>query len=152
MFPNISNYILISESWYIKLTKELNNPMKKLINMQNLENNECFRWCLIRYLNPVGKNPLRISKAHKNYVDELRFKEIKCPVIVKDYANNEEMNTIAINVVIYEINCINLIYNANKKFQKNAEILLITEDCECESENKCECKSKFFQINPIYFD
>ena len=152
MFPNISNYILISESWYIKLTKELNNPMKKLINMQNLENNDCFRWCLIRHLNPVGKNPLRISKAHKNYVDELRFKEIKCPVTVKDYANNEEMNTIAINVFIYEINCINLIYNANKKFQKNAKMLLITEDCECESENKCECKSKFFQINPIYFD
>lgn len=152
MFPNISNYILISESCSIKLTKELNNPMKKLIDMQNLENNECFRWCLIRYLNPVGKNPLRISKAHKNYVDELRFKEIKCPVTVKDYANNEEMNTIAINVFIYEINCINLIYNANKKFQKNAEILLITEDCECESGNKCKCKSKFFQINPIYFD
>ena len=62
------------------------------------------------------------------------------------------MNTIAINVFIYEINCINLIYNANKKFQKNAKMLLITEDCECESENKCECKSKFFQINPIYFD
>lgn len=62
------------------------------------------------------------------------------------------MNTIAINVFIYEINCINLIYNANKKFQKNAEILLITEDCECESGNKCKCKSKFFQINPIYFD
>ena len=64
MFPDISNYVLISESCYIKLTKELNNPLKKLINMQNLENDECFRLCLIRYLNPVSKHSLRISKAH----------------------------------------------------------------------------------------
>ena len=30
--------------------------MKGLINIQN-EDNECFRWCLVKYLYPVHKNP-----------------------------------------------------------------------------------------------
>ena len=43
------------ESSYFLLPKELRNPMKGLINIKK-KNDECFRWCLVRYLNPVSKN------------------------------------------------------------------------------------------------
>ena len=38
--------------------------MKSLINIKN-KDNECFRWCHIRQLNPMERNPDRITKADK---------------------------------------------------------------------------------------
>ena len=51
---NIVQYQPMKGSSYIKLPQELRNSSKGLINMKN-EDNECFRWCHIRYLNPVDK-------------------------------------------------------------------------------------------------
>ena len=58
----IQHQLVISEiapcegSFYFPMPNELRNPMKGLINIQN-EDNECFRWFLVQYLNPVNKNP-----------------------------------------------------------------------------------------------
>ena len=41
-------------SSYFPLPKELRNPAKELINVQN-KDNDCFTWCLFRYLKPVNK-------------------------------------------------------------------------------------------------
>ena len=50
-FLNIVEYTPLNGSSYIKLPSELNNPKKGLINLKN-NDNECFRWCHIRSLNP----------------------------------------------------------------------------------------------------
>ena len=39
------------------LPKELDHSRKALIKIQNTDHNECFRWYLIRSLNPRDKNP-----------------------------------------------------------------------------------------------
>ena len=38
----------LAGSSYIKLPKELNHPRKVLINIQDIDDNECFQWCLVR--------------------------------------------------------------------------------------------------------
>ena len=48
----ISKYNHLAKSSYIKLPKELDHPRKGLINIQNINDNECFKWCLVRYLYP----------------------------------------------------------------------------------------------------
>ena len=50
-YLNIVQYEPMKGSSYIKLPQELRNSGKGLINMKN-EDNECFRWCHIRHLNP----------------------------------------------------------------------------------------------------
>ena len=50
-YINIVNYNPLKGSSYIKLPQELRNSAKGLINMKN-NDNECFRWCHIRHLNP----------------------------------------------------------------------------------------------------
>ena len=50
-FINFVKYQPLKGSSYVKLPKELQNSLKGLINIQN-KDNECFRWCHIRYLNP----------------------------------------------------------------------------------------------------
>ena len=64
---------------YFPLPKELNNAMNELINIQN-EHNECFRSCLVRYLNPVNKNPSKVINIDKEIAKQLIFKDAKFPV------------------------------------------------------------------------
>ena len=72
---SISKYNALPESSYIKLPKELDHPRKGLINIQNTDDNECFKWCLVRYLNPADRNPARITKANKDFAKKLDFKD-----------------------------------------------------------------------------
>ena len=51
-------------------------------NIQSIDDNECFKWCLVRYLNPADCNPARITKSGKDLVEKLDFKEIKLSVKV----------------------------------------------------------------------
>ena len=64
---NISSYKPLSESTYCKLPKELCYPLKGSINIEN-NDNKCFLWCHVRYLNCDGKKLFRISKKHKKLV------------------------------------------------------------------------------------
>ena len=54
-YLNLSSYLPLSGSTYIKLPKELNHPMKGLINIQN-DDSKCFLWCHVSHLNCAGKN------------------------------------------------------------------------------------------------
>ena len=61
-YLNIVQYKPMKGSSYIQLPSKLRNSAKGLINMKN-EDNECFRWCHIRHLNPQEKYPQRIKKS-----------------------------------------------------------------------------------------
>ena len=54
-YINIVNYNPLKGSSYIKLPEELQNSAKGLTNIKN-KDNECFRWCHIRHLNPQKKD------------------------------------------------------------------------------------------------
>ena len=41
---NVPKYTQLAGRSYIKLPKELDHPRKGLINIQNTDNNECFKW------------------------------------------------------------------------------------------------------------
>ena len=81
---SISNDNLLNGCSYIELPKELNHPRKGLINIQNIDDNECFKWCLVRYLNLADCKSARITQADKDLVKKLDFKDIKLPVKVSD--------------------------------------------------------------------
>ena len=68
---NISEYKPLSGSSYIKLPKELDHPRKGLINIQDIDDNECFKWYLVRYLHPADHYPARIRKVDKRFAKEL---------------------------------------------------------------------------------
>ena len=46
---SILKYIPLGGRSYIKLSKELDHPRKGLINIQNTDDDECFKWCLVRH-------------------------------------------------------------------------------------------------------
>ena len=99
-YINIVNYNPLKGSSYIELPQELQNSAKGLINMKN-KDNECFRWCHIRHLNPQDKDPQRIKKTDKQYIEKLDYSSIEFPVTVKQINKIEKQNNICINLFGY---------------------------------------------------
>ena len=83
-YINVTLYKPLNGSSYIELPMELRNPKKGLINIKN-KDDECFRWCHIRHLNPQGKDPQRIKKDDKKMINELNYDGIEFPVSQKHY-------------------------------------------------------------------
>ena len=125
-YLNIAKYEPMKGSSYIKLPSELRNSKKGLINMKN-EDNECFRWCHIRHINPQEKYPQRIKKADRQYVEKLDYTGVEFPVGVKHYNKIEKHNSININVFGYENKQPYPIYVSKEKYEDHMELLLVTE-------------------------
>ena len=45
---SISKCNLLARRSYIKLLEELDHPRKGLINIQNIDDNDCFKWSIVR--------------------------------------------------------------------------------------------------------
>ena len=125
-FINVVQYRPLRGSSYISLPKELQNSAKGLINLKN-EDNECFRWCHIRHINPQDKNPQMIKKTDKQYVEKLDYTDIEFPVTVKQYNRIEKQNGINVNVFGYELKQPYPIYVSKEKYHDHMELLLITK-------------------------
>ena len=126
-YLNVVKYQPMKGSSYIKLPQELRNSAKGLINMKNGDN-ECFRWCHIRHLNPQDKNQQRIKKSDKEYTNKLNYSGIEFPVTTKQYNKIEKQNEININVFSYEDKQPYPIYVSKEKYEDHMNLLLITED------------------------
>ena len=126
-YLNIVKYKPLKGSSYIQLPYELRNSAKGLINMKN-EDNECFRWCHIRHLNPQDKDPQRIKKSDKLYVKNLDYSGIQFPVSKKQYHRIEKQNKININVFCYENKEPYPIFLSEEKYDREMNLLLITEN------------------------
>ena len=126
-YINLTKYKPLKGSSYIELPTELRNPAKGLVNLKN-KDNECFRWCHIRHLNPQLKDPQRIKKDDRQYIKNLNYQGIKFPVTIKQINKIEKQNNIRINVFGYEEKQPYPIYVSKEKFEDHIELLLITKD------------------------
>ena len=114
-------------SSYIELPAKLRNSKKGSINIKN-KDNECFRWCHIRHLNPQEKDPQRIKKGDKQFIEGLNYEGIEFPISQKHYNKVEKQNSIRINVFGYEKRQPFAIHISKEKFEYQMNLLLITED------------------------
>ena len=126
-YLNIVKYKPMNGSSYIQLPEELRNSAKGLINLKN-NDNRCFLWCHIRYLNPTTKDPQRIKKSDKQYVNNLNYNDIEFPLSTKYYNKIEKQNEININVFGYEDKQKYPIYVSKEKYDNCMNLLLITKD------------------------
>ena len=113
-------------SSFIPLPVELRNSTKGLVNLKN-EDNECFRWCHIRHLNPQERNPHRIKKSDEIMVQELNYQGVEFPVATKHYGKIEEQNSINVSVFGYEDKQFYPLYVSKQNNEKVLNLLLITE-------------------------
>ena len=126
-YINITTYQPLQGSSHIELPIELQNSAKGLINIKN-KDNECFRWCHVRHLNPQIKHPERIKKEDKQIIGGLNYEGIEFPVSQRQYNKIEKQNDIRINVFGYEKRQPFPIHISKEEFEDQMNLLLITKD------------------------
>ena len=127
---NISSYDPLAASSYIELPSELNNSMKGLINIQNTDN-ECFKHCHVRLLNPWKSHPERVtSEADKEIASSLDYSDINFPVNARDHEKIEERFDIIVNMPGYDKENKNVfpLYISQKSNKLTFNVLLITKE------------------------
>ena len=101
IYIDVANYDPLAGCSYIPLPLELKNSMKGLINLKN-KDEECFKWCHTRLINPTNSHPERINKQDKKIADTLDYRGINFPMKARDYEIIEERSNINVNVFGYE--------------------------------------------------
>ena len=100
---------------------------KYLIDNPNFNDNECFKLCLIRYLNPLDHHLARIRKVNKDFARVLDFKDIEVPI--------KNRNKCKIEKELYQHSCFELwnkekyqILMSKDTFKKHVHLLLIRKE------------------------
>ena len=68
--------------------------------MWNIDENECFKWSLVRYLHPADRLLRKITNVTKDFTKS--FKDIKFPVKIRDSHNIEKQSSISISIFGYQ--------------------------------------------------
>jgi len=123
---------------YIPLPKELASK-KAIINMKN-DDDQCFKWCVTRALNPVGRDSENITKILRKQAENLNWKGIEFPVAVSEnvISRFEKNNDISLNVFGYEKDVYPL-HISKQQRDKIVDLLLISD-----GKNKHYCWIKNF--------
>src|SRR6218665_1903726 len=126
---NAAVYKPFKGSSYLPLPKFFASK-KAIINMEN-KDEECFKWCITRALNPVERDSERIMKALREQSEKLDWSGIEFPVAADANIINkfERNNGIGVNVFGYE-QVIFPIYVSKRQDDKISvvDLLLISND------------------------
>ena len=139
---HFANWKPIRGSTFIPLPTRLKNK-KGVINIKN-EDNQCFKWCIARALNPVDKNPNRLTKELIEQSKSFNWEGLKFPVGLKEIKIFENNNpSISINVFGFEDEVYPLKISKEKRIN-NIDLLLISDG---EKQHYCVIKdlSKFLR-------
>ena len=119
-------YKPLKGSSYIPLPAILANK-KAIINMKN-DDDECFKWCITRALNPVERDSERITKILRMQSEKFNWKGIEFPVApdANIISRCEKNNNICINLFGYEENIYPL-YLSKQEFNIHIDLLLISD-------------------------
>ena len=123
---HFANWQPLGGSTFIPLPAKIKNK-KAVINPKN-EDNQCFKWCVVRALNPVKKNSERITKELIEQAKSLNWNGLKFPVglkAIKIFENNNP--SISINVFGYEEEVYPLKISKEKRIN-NIDLLWISDE------------------------
>ena len=101
-YINISIYRPLGSS-YLKLPAELRSSKKGLISIKN-NDQKCFLWCHVRYINPTKIHPERITQEDKELDNDLDYDGIKFPVSEKPLVKLKQRITFASMFFVMKIN------------------------------------------------
>ena len=125
MYIHLNKYEPLSGSSYIPLPKTLQKK-KAVINVQNKQDNECFKWAMTSAIYPVEKNSTRVNKYVDNY-KKFNWDGIEFPASLRDIEHFEKLNPpVSVNVFSYEQEVFPLRISKRAN-DKTVNLLLISE-------------------------
>ena len=111
---------------------------KAVINMKN-NDDQCFKWSVVRALHPVDIHPERITKELKDQSERLDWSGLKFPVKLDQIVIFEKFNpSISINVFGFEDRVVYPLRLSKRKNEQTINLLLISDG---EKQHYCLIKS-----------
>ena len=101
--------------------------MKGLINIKN-KDNESFKWCHIKFINPTNSHPERINKQDKKIAKTLDYRGVNFPMKATNYEIIEERFNINVNAFGYEDRVFPLYVSKNSNEQVLNVLLISNEE------------------------
>ena len=93
---------------YIETPKFLYN--KGVLNIQNLNDDFCFLWCVLAHIHRVDQHAVKTSK-YENFMHELNTTGLQFTLKYSDTSKFETLNpTISVNVLVFENNVVFPLY------------------------------------------
>ena len=134
---HFTDFIPLRGSTYFPLPKKIASK-KAVINMKN-DDDQCFKWSVVRALNPVEKNSERITKELKDQSERLDWSGLKFPVKLNHIVIFEKFNpSISINVFGFEDRVVYPLRLSKSKSEQTINLLLISDG---EKQHYCLIKS-----------
>ena len=102
---------------------------KAIVNIRNTDE-QCFLWCVLRYLHPREKNDTRLTDL-KQYQHDLNTKGINYPVKLKDISKFESLNPSLPGINVFSVNENNKFYPlrmAKRDTQNTIDLFLYEQD------------------------
>ncbi|XP_065654946.1 uncharacterized protein LOC136081548 [Hydra vulgaris] len=141
---NIIEYNPFKAKSYIPLDKNLATK-KAIINIKN-EDNQCFKWCVTKALNPTDENSERVDKELKNQAEKINWDKIEFPVSLNQITQFEKNNQdISVNVYGSKNSEVHILHISKDNDRKHLiDLLLISNEFNSEeslSNHKTYCKT-----------
>ena len=122
------DYYPMRGSSYIPLPDWITKK-KAILNIKN-KDDKCFLWCVLRYLNPKGKNAELLTDL-KQKENSLNTKGINFPIKLKDILKFEKLNPDIPGINVFSVNDNNKFYPlrmAERNPQETIDLFLYEED------------------------
>ena len=145
---NVVSYKPLKGRSYFPLPEELRHHRKGLINLQN-NDNKCFLWCHVRHINPVKKDPQRITQKDRGIEKTLDYTGVTFPVTIRDMCKIEKQNKININAYVYNEDgkYVSPLRNSETEYQDTLNVLLIERETEKEYKQRYVYIKDFNRLN-----
>ena len=129
---------------YIPLPEKLKNK-RAIINMKN-DDNMCFKWAVTRALNPVERNPGRITKVLKEQSKQYNWEGIDFPTTLRDIRKFEKNNNVFVNVFGFDDDkkCVYPLRNPKGDCRDRGRLMLIGDSTESHY-TVVKCMSRLLQ-------
>ena len=133
---HFTDFIPLRGSTFLPLPRKITSK-KAVINMKN-NDDQCFKWSVVRALNPVDIHPERITKELKDQSERLDWSGLKFPVKLNQIVIFEKLNPqISINVFGFE-GAVYPLRLSKSKSEQTINLLLISDG---EKQHYCLIKS-----------
>ena len=124
-------------STFLPLPRKIKTK-KAVINMKN-DDDQCFKWSVVRALNPVDIHPERITNELKDQSERLDWSGLKFPVKLNHIVIFEKFNpSISINVFGFEDRVVYPLRLSKRRSEQTINLLLISDE---EKQHYCLIKS-----------
>ena len=133
LYFNIVSYEPLRGRSYFSLPGELRHHRKGLINIKN-DDNQCFRWCHVRHINPLEHHNERITQKDRKIAQTLDYTGVTFPVTIRDMGRIEKQNKININAYLYNEDgkYVTPYRNSETEYGDTLNVLLIERETERE--------------------